>query len=154
MNEAKQFWQTKSLTELTPSEWESLCDGCGKCCLHKLIDEDDVDEHVHFTSVSCKLLNTETARCQHYAERLSYVPDCVVIRPDNLAELTYLPPSCAYRRLAEGRPLAHWHPLYHAGSQTAMMSAGISVHGRVESEQRNTAELEDCIVSWPLYDCD
>ncbi|MDX1705166.1 YcgN family cysteine cluster protein [Pseudidiomarina sp.] len=147
------FWERKKLTEMTAEEWESLCDGCGKCCLHKLIDEDDSTDEVHFTHVSCHLLDTGTARCRHYADRKNYVPDCVVISPDNLAVLDYMPPSCAYRRLAEGRGLASWHPLLNGGSQSAMIAAGISAAGRVISEDQLGIDLEDCIVSWPLNDC-
>ncbi|KFZ31627.1 hypothetical protein IDSA_02700 [Pseudidiomarina salinarum] len=147
------FWERKKLTEMTTEEWESLCDGCGKCCLHKLIDEDDSTDEVHFTHVSCHLLDTQTARCRHYADRKNYVPDCVVITPENLEVLDYMPPSCAYRRLADGRGLASWHPLLNNGDQSAMIAAGISAAGRVTSEDQLLTELEDCIVSWPLHDC-
>lgn len=148
------FWQTKTLQEMSQQEWESLCDGCGKCCLHKLIDSDDPDEQVHYTDVSCQLLNEETARCRHYSQRKSLVPDCVVITPENVYDLDFMPPSCAYRRLAEGRDLASWHPLRHNGSQDVMIAAGISARHRVTSEQQVHEELELRIVTWPLNDCD
>ncbi|MFC0444575.1 YcgN family cysteine cluster protein [Pseudidiomarina halophila] len=145
------FWQRKSFAEMTHAEWESLCDGCGKCCLHKLIDSDDHDETVHYTDVACALLDTGTARCSNYAERTKHVPDCVVITPENVYELDYMPTSCAYRRLAEGRDLASWHPLRHNGSTAAMVAAGMSAAGRVVNENEALAEdLELRIVTWPL----
>lgn len=148
----KPFWQTKKLYEMTHTEWESLCDGCGKCCLNKLIDDDT--EALHFTDVCCELLDPTTGRCGNYPERHSVVPDCVTITPDNLDGLYYLPLSCAYRRLAEGRDLAAWHPLRHNGDRSAMIAAGISVAGRVLRENQLDADLEDRIVTWPLRDCD
>lgn len=146
------FWETKALAEMSSVEWESLCDGCGKCCLHKLIDENDPEEPLYYTDVACQLLNTDTAQCRHYAERKSLVPDCVVIHRDNVHQLTYMPQSCAYRRLAEGRGLAAWHPLRNQGSQKAMIAAGMSTVGRVVNEQEIDEDLEDRIVTWPLND--
>lgn len=147
------FWQVKSLSEMTASEWESLCDGCGKCCLHKLIDEDDPAETVHYTNVACRLLDCQTGRCSDYRQRFKSVPECVVIRPENVAELDYLPDSCAYRRLANGRSLPSWHPLRHNGSQEPMQAAGMSVAGRVVSETEAQVTTA-AIVTWPLTDCD
>lgn len=148
------FWERKSFEEMTHEEWESLCDGCGKCCLHKLIDADDADETVHYTDVSCVLLDTATARCTNYSERTKYVPDCVVITPKNVHDLGYMPPSCAYRRLAEGRGLASWHPLRNGGSQEAMIAAGISAAQCVQNEDEVHEDLELRIVTWPLNDRD
>ncbi|RUO59533.1 YcgN family cysteine cluster protein [Pseudidiomarina insulisalsae] len=148
------FWQRKSFAQMTHEEWESLCDGCGKCCLHKLIDSDDMDETVHYTDVSCVLLNTETAQCSNYAERTQHVLDCVVITPENVYELDFMPTSCAYRRLAEGRGLASWHPLLHGGSKAAMIAAGMSAAGRVLNEDEVHEDLELRIVTWPLNDQD
>ncbi len=148
----KPFWQAKQLDEMTQDEWESLCDGCGKCCLNKLIDDDT--EALHFTNVCCELLDTDSGRCSNYPARRKFVPDCVSITPENLSTLFYLPPSCAYRRLAEGRDLAAWHPLRHHGDRSAMIAAGMSVVGRVERESQLSMELEDRIVTWPLRDCD
>lgn len=156
MTLSERFWEQKTLAELTTAEWEALCDGCGKCCLHKLLDEDApaTSEALHFTDVACQLLDTTTARCRDYQHRLSRVPDCVALTPATLHQVYYMPPSCAYRRLAKGRGLAAWHPLYHEGSQAAMIAAGISAAGRVVSET-SIAELDEhCIVSWPLDDID
>lgn len=137
---------------MTTAEWEALCDGCGKCCLHKLIDDDDPAETVHFTDIACQLLDTETARCSNYQERKRLVPECVVIHRDHLHELTYLPNSCAYRRLADGRGLADWHPLRNQGSPAKMIAAGISAARRVVNERDYADAMEDRIVTWPLYD--
>ncbi|OZB05090.1 MAG: hypothetical protein B7X54_06360 [Idiomarina sp. 34-48-12] len=146
------FWEDKALHELTHEEWESLCDGCGKCCLHKLIDEADDEEVIHYTDVSCRLLNTKTAQCSDYANRKQHVPDCVVITPENVYDLDYMPTSCAYRRLAEGRGLASWHPLYHAGSRAPMIAAGMSAAGLIDNEDSVEEDLELRIVTWPLRD--
>lgn len=148
------FWEQKSLQEMTHAEWESLCDGCGKCCLHKLIDEDDAQEVIQYTDVSCRLLDTKTGLCSDYANRKEHVPDCVVITPDNVNELDYMPTSCAYRRLAEGRGIPSWHPLNHNGSRGPMLAAGMSAAGLVESEDYVEEELELRIVTWLLNDID
>lgn len=139
---------------MSHAEWESLCDGCGKCCLHKLIDEDDAQEVIEYTDVSCRLLDTKTGLCSDYANRKEHVPDCVVITPDNVNKLDYMPTSCAYRRLAEGRGIPSWHPLNHNGSRGPMLAAGMSAAGLVESEDYVEEELELRIVTWPLNDID
>ena len=144
MRASAPFWKTKSLGELTEAEWESLCDGCGRCCLHKL--RDDADE-IHHTNVACRLLDTESCACSDYAGRQRKVPDCVRLTPAALAEIDWLPPSCGYRRLAEGRGLAWWHPLV-SGRAESVHEAGISVRGRAISE-RHAGPLEHHVVDWP-----
>ena len=145
---ARPFWQTKPLAALTVDEWESLCDGCGKCCLVKLEDEDAPDE-VYFTDVACRLLDLGTCRCTDYANRSRLVPACVRLGPRRLEGLELMPPSCAYRRIAEGRGLPDWHHLV-SGDRWAIHRAGRSVLGRVVSEAEVEADaLEDHLVDWP-----
>lgn len=125
------FWQRKALHELTSDEWESLCDGCGKCCLHKLEDEDTGE--VFVTNVACRLLDLASCQCRDYAHRKQQVPDCIVLTVDHIEEFKWLPTTCAYRLLADGQPLPQWHPLLSDNPQT-VHDAGISVCGRVVSE--------------------
>ena len=125
------FWEKKSLLEMTSEEWESLCDGCGQCCRVKLEDEDT--GRIHQTSVVCRLLDGDTCRCRDYANRHKLVPDCVQLEPQSVAEIPWLPATCAYRVLAEGRELAWWHPLI-SGEQASVAAAGISIGGQVVSE--------------------
>jgi len=143
------FWRRKSLREMSDSEWESLCDGCGRCCLVKLEDEDDASR-TYFTDVGCRLLDGETCRCRDYAHRTSVVKDCVRLTPRNVGRIVWLPSSCAYRRLAEGKDLLWWHPLVSGDPETVHL-AGVSVRGRVGATEDEVAEdqLEDRIVSWP-----
>ena len=140
------FWETKSLEAMSDAEWESLCDGCGQCCVHKLINEDTAD--VFYTRVACRLLDPETGRCSGYTERLEQVDDCLDVRRMTRKELAWMPRSCAYRRLAEGKPLPTWHPLI-TGDPASVVSAGVSVTGRTVSE--NTADLDNLeaeIIEW------
>jgi uncharacterized cysteine cluster protein YcgN (CxxCxxCC family) len=139
------FWKTKRLEEMSPGEWESLCDGCGRCCLHKLRDEDT--EALAYTNVACRMLDLRSCRCSDYRNRRAHVPDCVRLTPRTVRALDWLPPSCAYRRLAEGRDLAWWHPLVSGRAET-VHEAGISVRGRAIGE-REAGALEDHIVDWP-----
>jgi uncharacterized protein len=139
------FWQTKSLAEMTRPEWESLCDGCGRCCLHKLRYEETGE--LAFTNVACRLLDLKTCRCGDYAHRRKHVPDCVHLSPAALREIDWLPPSCAYRRLAEGRDLAWWHPLV-SGDPDTVHTAGISVRGRAVSE-KHAGPLDHHLADWP-----
>lgn len=129
----KPFWEVKSLDEMTPAEWESLCDGCGRCCLNK-IEYIDTGE-IALTKVACKLLDTKTCRCTNYPDRKSIVPDCIQIDPEQVRTLRWLPDTCAYRRIEEGRGLASWHPLV-SGRPETVHEAGISVAGWAKSERR------------------
>jgi uncharacterized cysteine cluster protein YcgN (CxxCxxCC family) len=143
------FWRRKSLAEMTDSEWESLCDGCGKCCLNKL--EEEATDRTFYTSVGCRLLDTQACRCRDYKHRLQEVDDCVRLTPRNLKTISLLPPSCAYVLLAEGKDLYWWHPLV-SGDPETVHAAGVSVRGRVQASEADVPdrELEDYIVSWPL----
>lgn len=145
---APPFWKTKTLAEMTPAEWESLCDGCGRCCLHKL--RDDETGALWWTDVSCRLLDGETCRCTDYADRRRRIPDCVQLTPQSLEEIDWLPPGCAYRRVKEGRPLAWWHHLV-SGDRETVHKAGISVRGRSINE-RKAGALEHHLVDWPGRD--
>ncbi len=142
---ADEFWRLKSLAEMSRAEWESLCDGCGRCCLHKLRD-DETDE-ISFTNVACRLLDLETARCSDYGHRRRRVPDCVQLTPAKLKKVDWLPPTCAYRLLDEGKDLFSWHPLV-SGRAESVFEAGISVAGRALGE-RDAGPLEHHIVEWP-----
>lgn len=139
------FWRRKTLAQMSRAEWESLCDGCGRCCLHKLRYEGT--NELAFTNVACRLLNIETCRCADYERRRRWVPDCVQLTPESVAEIDWLPPSCAYRRLAEGKDLAWWHPLV-SGDPETVHSAGVSVRGRAISE-RKAGMLEHHLAEWP-----
>lgn len=145
MADGRKFWKTKQLEEMSAAEWESLCDGCGRCCLHKL--RDDETQALSFTNVACRLLDLDSCRCSKYERRHRYVPDCVSLTPATVREIDWLPPSCAYRRLAEGRDLAWWHPLVSGDPETVHI-AGISARGRVVSE-RHAGPLEHHVVDWP-----
>ncbi|MBI5042137.1 MAG: YcgN family cysteine cluster protein [Gammaproteobacteria bacterium] len=125
------FWKTTPLAAMSRAQWESLCDGCGRCCLHKL---EDIDTgKLFFTSVVCHLFDDQGCRCTHYSERNVLVPDCLVLSPDNLATINFLPNTCAYRLLNEGRDLPDWHPLV-SGTTDSVHDAGISVRDKVISE--------------------
>lgn len=136
------FWRQKTLEDMDEREWESLCDGCARCCLVKLEDEDDGT--IHSTDIGCALLDVGTCRCADYANRSRRVPDCVTLTPEAVRSLTWLPPTCAYRLVAEGKDLPHWHPLV-SGRRESVIEAGISVKGRVFA-------LEDDlpVEEWPL----
>jgi len=163
------FWQEKSLTEMSRTEWESLCDGCAKCCLNKFIDDEDTDdetelqptdhlkegEQVVYSSIACYLLNEKSCQCSQYDKRTTLVPDCVQLTQDNLADVFFMPPSCTYRRLQEGRGMPSWHPLLHKGKKSAMHKAGMSVRGKiVKDDDIDLEDFEDYIVTWPLQDLD
>lgn len=125
------FWRTKTLEQMTAREWESLCDGCGLCCLVRFEDEDTGE--VIPTRVHCKLFDPHACRCSDYADRHRHVPDCIKLTPHNIEALEWMPKSCAYRRLHEGRDLAPWHPLV-TGDPESPHRAGVSVRGQTVSE--------------------
>ncbi|MEJ2364632.1 MAG: YcgN family cysteine cluster protein [Deltaproteobacteria bacterium] len=140
------FWKTKPLEELTPEEWEALCDGCGRCCLHK-VEYKDTGE-TFYTNVACHLLDTWLCRCVSYEERFSLVPTCLLMTPQKAAELAWLPPTCGYRRLALGMDLDWWHPLV-SGNPDTVHQAGISVRGKVLPEEIVPLErLEEHIIEF------
>lgn len=140
------YWETVPLDQMTPAEWEALCDGCGKCCLNKL-EYDDTGE-VDFTRIACKLLDGESCRCTKYPTRHQYVPDCVTLTPKKLAQVAYwLPRTCAYRLLHQGKPLPDWHPL-RTGDPKSVHRAGVSVQGWTISEVElpEGADWEDYVI--------
>lgn len=134
------FWKRKSLAEMDAAEWEQLCDGCGKCCLAKLEDEDSGD--IHWTSVACRLFAAGECRCRDYDNRLSLVPDCVRLTPENVPTIKWLPRSCAYRLVAEGRDLPWWHHLV-CGDRETVHTAGVSVRGKVSAHEDELLRVED-----------
>lgn len=141
------FWKRKTLEEMTRKEWESLCDGCAKCCLVKLEDEDTLE--ISFTSSVCKLLDCDSCRCKDYPNRSKHVPDCVQLTPEVIYEVSWMPPSCAYRLIAEGKDLPSWHPLV-SGETESVHRAGMSVRGKVISEEEvDFDDICDYIVDWP-----
>ena len=139
------YWRTKSLEEMTRAEWEALCDGCARCCLIKL--EDDDTGEIAYTDIACRLLDIGTCRCTRYRRRLRLVPQCVELTPEEVRKLDWLPSTCAYRLVAEGRDLAWWHPLV-SGDPETVHEAGISVRGRVVPERRGD-DPEERVVTWP-----
>lgn len=138
------FWQRKRLADMTPAEWESLCDGCGLCCLHKIMDEDSND--IAVTDVACRLLDLDTCRCSDYPNRRRHVPDCVHLTPETTANLNWLPSTCAYRLVDQGRDLFDWHPLV-SGDPETVHRAGISARGAAVSED-DVDDLEDHVQAW------
>jgi len=133
----KPFWRTKTLTEMSEEEWESLCDGCGRCCMHKIEDEDTGD--IYATSIGCQLLDNESCRCLDYPNRQSQVPDCIKLTRSQIAKLNWLPQDCAYKLVDQGRDLKWWHYL-KSGSRDTVHRAGISVQGKVEIRENELGE--------------
>lgn len=143
------FWEKKPLERLNPQEWEALCDGCGKCCLNKLEDEDSGE--VALTRVACRLLDDSSCRCAHYENRHQFIPECIVLKPDNLDSHAYwMPQTCAYRLLWEGKSLPQWHPLL-TGDPNSPHDAGVTVRGWTVSEFDTPEEdWEDHIIEEPI----
>ena len=143
------FWERKPLRKLNQQEWEALCDGCGKCCLNKLEDEETGE--VALTCVACRLLDDTTCRCSQYDIRHQFVPECIVLKPDNIDSHAYwMPQTCAYRLLWEGKPLYDWHPLISGSAQT-VHDAGVSVQGRTVPEfEIPEDDWEDHIIEEPI----
>jgi uncharacterized cysteine cluster protein YcgN (CxxCxxCC family) len=140
------FWKRKRLGEMTPEEWESLCDGCGRCCLLKLEDEDT--QEILYTRLACKLLDIGTCRCGSYETRHQKVPDCVRLTPESAGTLEWLPPTCAYRLVANGEDLAWWHPLVSGNAET-VHEAGISVRDFAVSEKKvKNGRYERFLLKW------
>jgi uncharacterized protein len=151
--EEQPFWRLKSLEAMSPDEWESLCDGCGRCCLVKLEDEDTGD--ILYTDVGCTLLDGQACRCRDYQSRQAKVPDCVRLTPEAVRTLPWLPRTCAYRLIGEGKDLYWWHPLV-SGDPDSVHAAGISVRDRVAGPEENFSvrELLERIVDRPYGDDD
>lgn len=141
------FWQSKTLEEMNLKEWESLCDGCGKCCMHKL--EDDDTGEVYYTNVACRLLDHEKITCKKYSERKRFVPDCISLTPELLKNISWLPETCAYLLLKQGKQLPQWHHLI-SGNKNTIHEKGVSVRGNIVSE-REAGDLKDHIVDYKTF---
>ena len=137
----KPFWETKTLSQMSDAEWESLCDGCGLCCLIRF--EDEFTGEITPTRVSCRLLDHNLCRCKDYENRKLHVPDCIKLTPGNIEALEWMPRSCAYRRLYEGRSLPSWHPLL-TGDPESVHRAGVSIRGQTISEA-SLADPDDAL---------
>ena len=166
---ASEYWQNTALEDMNKAQWEAICDGCAKCCLHKFIDDEDVTEENDFeptdvlregeqllyTNIACHLLHTKNCACTAYDKRSELVPDCVTLTKDNLQKIFYMPKSCSYRRLHEGRGLASWHPLLNKGKKNKMHELGMTVRNRTVNEHDILYdEFEDYVVEWPEQDLD
>ena len=141
------FWQTTPLADMDEAQWEAVCDGCAKCCLVKLQDEDTGE--LAFTNLACRQLDLGTCRCKNYPQRTQMVSDCVKLTKDNLAQIDFMPPSCANRLLNEGKGLPDWHPLV-SGTPGSVVAAGMSVQGRVIPEGDGDEDVENHVVVWPF----
>ena len=145
-----EFWKTKRLAEMSNDEWESLCDGCGRCCLNKL--EDWETGEIYWTNIGCELLDCDSCRCTDYTNRFDKVPDCIQLTPENIPTIGWLPPTCGYRLVMEGKDLFDWHTL-KSGSNDTVHVAGISIRGRaVPDDGIAPEEYENHLVDWPLQE--
>lgn len=164
---ASKYWQDTTLEDMNKAQWEAICDGCARCCLHKFIADDSVEddfratEHIEsgeeivYTNIACYLLHNKSCACTKYSERSRLVPDCVTLTKENLKDIFFMPPSCSYRRLQEGKGLAYWHPLLNRGKKSKMHELGISVRNQVVNEHDvDLNQFEDYIVTWPLNNID
>lgn len=149
LNLRKNFWEKVPLTKMSRPEWEALCDGCGKCCLNKLEDEDT--GQVALTNVACRLLDDQTCQCSQYPIRHNFVPECIVLSPDNMEQnLYWMPETCAYKLMWNGQPLPEWHPL-KTGDPESVHKAGVSMRGRTVPEfEVDDEEWEDHIIEEPI----
>ena len=149
LNLRKKFWEKVPLNKMTRPEWEALCDGCGKCCLNKLEDEDT--GQVALTNVACRLLDDQTCQCSQYPIRHNFVPECIVLSPDNMEQnLYWMPETCAYKLMWNGQPLPEWHPL-KTGDPESVHKAGVSMRGRTVPEfEVDDEEWEDHIIEEPI----
>lgn len=160
----EKFWEQKPLEQMSTQEWEALCDGCAKCCLNKFIDDEEQEgptdyiadeETVYYTNIACRYLNSHKCECSVYEQRTVLVPDCVKLTKENLKDIFFMPTSCSYRRLYEGRGLPSWHPLLNGGKKSLMHKKQMSVRNKTISEDAVDMEkFEDYIVSWALNDLD
>lgn len=141
-----QFWKTYTLDQLTNPEWEALCDGCGLCCLVKLQDEDDGE--VVYTKVACQLLDTQTAQCSDYANRMKFVPDCLQLTPELVPQLSWLPKSCAYKRVDQGLDLPDWHPLLTGKAQSDIPAKKSAAKRCISEKDINPDDIEEYLVRW------
>lgn len=150
MTENNRFWENRHFSEFTEEEWESLCDGCGQCCLMKL--EDDDTGRYYFTNVTCRLLDMDSCQCGKYKSRTRDMPSCVVITPDNIEGLDWLPRTCAYRLVAAKKELPFWHPLV-SGNSGSVHDSGRSIRGKCISEKFVHADdLKEHIIDWYEFD--
>jgi len=141
------FWETKTLDEMTQQQWESVCDHCGKCCLHKLQDDED---EVHYTSVACEYLDLATCQCIDYSNRKSLVPECAVLSREKINQFHWLPSTCAYRLLAEGESLPDWHPLI-SHNKKSVHDAGVSVISySVSARDVDEEDFEEYVIHWDI----
>jgi len=145
---AHRFWEKKPMAKLSKREWEALCDGCGKCCLNKI--EDEETGRVYLTRVACRLFDDSTCKCGQYKIRHQFVPECIVLRPDNIDEHAYwMPRTCAYRLVWQGKPLPNWHPLV-SGDPETVHDAGVSMRGRTVAEfEVDEDDWEDHLIEEP-----